>query len=209
MLYNGNPKGNQSAHCAVVDMDVGEENLQQCADALIRLRAEFLYSQGREDDICFRFTSGDKCAWERWKMGGRPRVAGNRVTWVQKAQEDGSYQSFKDYLTTTYRWAGTASLDKELVPIQNPRRVEPGDVFIQGGFPGHGVLVVDVAENRQGERVFLLAQSYMPAQDVQILKNPRNPLDPWYSAEEAGDLVTPEWMFKRQDLKRFSETGCP
>ena len=50
-----------------------------------------------------------------------------------------------------------------------------GDVFIKGGFPGHAVVVLDMAENdRTGQRVFLLAQSYMPAQDIHIMKNPTN-----------------------------------
>lgn len=50
-----------------------------------------------------------------------------------------------------------------------------GDVFIKGGFPGHAVMVVDIAvDESTQEKVFLLAQSYMPAQEIQILKNPNN-----------------------------------
>lgn len=208
-LFNGQLKGNQSVHAAVIDIDVGDEDLQQCADAVIRLRAEFLFSQGREDDVCFRFTSGDKSAWTAWKGGSRPIVAGNKVTWVRRAGQDASHPNFRDYLTTTYRWAGTASLSKELIPVPDARRVESGDVFIQGGFPGHAVLVVDVAANPEGERIFLLAQSYMPAQEMHVLRNAGSVLDPWYSAEEVGDLHTPEWTFSRRSLKRFSEKGCP
>lgn len=208
-LYNGDLKENQSAHCAVVDIDVGEEDLQQCADAVIRLRAEYLLASDRPDAICFRFTSGDKSAWTAWKQGLRPVVSGNRVRWVLKSGEDSSYPSFRRYLTTTYRWAGTASLSKELVAVPDSRRVEIGDVFIKGGFPGHAVLVADVAQNAKGQRVFILLQSYMPAQEIHVLINPAGFSGPWYSAEETGDLQTPEWVFHRQSLKRFSDTGCP
>ncbi|MBN2610182.1 MAG: hypothetical protein JXB00_01355, partial [Bacteroidales bacterium] len=55
-------------------------------------------------------------------------------------------------------------------------------------------------------KVFLLAQSYMPAQDIQILKNPNDKsISPWYSLDFEGDLITPEWTFKKTDLKRFKD----
>ena len=165
LLFNGRPKQNQGAHLAVADIDVGREDLQQCADAVMRLRAEYLRSAGRDKDICFRFTSGDPARWEEWRAGGRPFVVGNFVRWVRRAAADSSAASFRAYLTSVYRWAGSASLSRELRGGMDPRRVEPGDVFIHGGFPGHAVLVVDVAQDPRGRRKFMLAQSYMPAQE--------------------------------------------
>lgn len=72
---------------------------------------------------------------------------------------------------------------------------------------GHAVIVVDVAIYPQtGKKVFLLTQSYMPAQQIQILVNPANRgLSPWYelSDNDEGKLYTPEWVFEKKDLKRF------
>src|SRR5262249_31014968 len=48
-LYDGTLKGHQAAQFAVVDLDVGKQDLQQCADTVIRLRAEYLYSTRRFD----------------------------------------------------------------------------------------------------------------------------------------------------------------
>ncbi len=53
LLYNGNPKARQDVHAAVLDLSVGTRDLQQCADAVIRLRAEYLIESGREDEIAF------------------------------------------------------------------------------------------------------------------------------------------------------------
>ena len=60
-LYNGAVKWNQRAHFAVMDIDVGKKDLQQCADAVMRLRAEYLYSKGGQ--IAFNFTNGQAAAW--------------------------------------------------------------------------------------------------------------------------------------------------
>ena len=82
-----------------------------------------------------------------------------------------------------------------------------GNVFIQTGNPyGHAVIVVDMAENPDsGKKVYMLAQSYMPAQDIQILVNRKNSLySPWYLLDE-NSIETPEWRFNANDLKRFSD----
>ena len=203
-LHDGRPKRNQEAHWAVVDLDPGAKDLQQCADAVIRLRAEYLFSAGRAGDVSFRFTSGDPAPFSKWADGFRPVVRGGDVTWKRSSAADASHASFRRYLDTVFTYAGSASLSQELSPAGDPRGVEIGDVFIQGGFPGHAVMVVDVAVHpRTKARRFLLAQSYMPAQDVHVLRNPADDDSPWYGVEFGDTLVTPEWTFRRTDLRRF------
>ena len=202
-FWNGDLKGNQGAHAAVLAVDVGSTDLQQCADAVIRLRAEYLYAAGRDREIAFRFTSGDLARWDDWRRGSRPRVRGNRATWVAGAAPDASYASFRRYLDTVFTYAGTTSLARELAPVADPSRIEPGDVFVQPGFPGHAVTVLDVAENRAGERRFLIAQSFMPAQEIHVLRNPADPGSAWYAARGRGELRTPEWIFQYGDLRRW------
>ncbi len=209
LLFDGSAKKNQSAHQLIIDIDVGRRDLQQCADAVMRLRAEYLFAAGRADQVCFRFTSGDKHPWAQWRRGLRPRVKGNQVSFRQSKSADDSHGSFRAYLQSVFMWAGSASLSRELRPVKDPAKLRAGDVFIQGGFPGHAVLVADVAENQQGQRVFLLLQSYMPAQNIHLLKNPGAAISPWYAAQKTGTLVTPEWTFQYSNLKRFTERGCP
>ena len=206
MLYSGEEKIRQDVHVAVVDIDVGEKDLQQCADAVIRLRAEYLYGTGHRDKISFNFTSGDPAPYAQWAKGFRPMVDGRNVRWIQKAESREDYSTFREYLDKVFTYAGSYSLSKELVPVPTASQMNIGDVFVEGGFPGHAVMVVDMAETASGEKAFLLAQSYMPAQDIHVLVNPKDSdLSPWYRLDFAGSLQTPQWEFTSNDLMRFAE----
>jgi hypothetical protein len=105
-----------------------------------------------------------------------------------------------------FAYAGTYSLERELKPV-SVSDIKIGDVFIKGGFDGtgHAILVADMAENATtGEKRFLLVQSYMPAQEMHVLKNPgATDGTPWYTAAFTGPLVTPEWTFSEDSLRRW------
>lgn len=202
-LYNGSLKGNQTAHAAVVNMSVGNRDLQQCADAVMRLRGEYLFHNKRFSDIHFRFVSGFNCEYSKWREGNRVALNGNSVFWQKSATADKSYSSFLKYMETVFNYASTLSLEKELRSIEL-KDVQIGDVLIRGGAPGHAVIVVDMVENTAGEKLVLLAQSYMPAQEIQVLLNPMNrTISPWYNLEERMKVYTPEWTFEAHQLKRF------
>lgn len=203
-LYNGDEKYRQNVHAAVIKMDVGKKDLQQCADAFMRLRAEYLYQHRKFDDIHFNFTNGFWADYSKWRQGYRIAVSGNEVSWVKKQPEDTGYASFRTYMDVVFTYAGTLSLSRELHSV-SLSQIQPGDVWIQGGSPGHAVIVVDVAINGKGEKLFMLAQSYMPAQEIHILRNPENEkISPWYSvADITTEVTTPEWTFDITDLKRF------
>lgn len=203
--YDGKLKWNQNIHTRVLDIDIGKRDLQQCADAVMRLRAEYFFGKKEYQKIHFKYTNGTNVTFENWRKGKRPVVHGNRVTFSSSGQNDSSYSSFKKYLIQIFSYAGTASLEKEMQSIQLAD-MQIGDVFIQGGHPGHAVIIVDMAEHSSGEKVYLLAQSYMPAQNIHILKNPMNAdFSPWYQLIPNQPIQTPEWNFTPNDLKRFVE----
>ncbi len=204
VLYDGKLKVNQDAQAAVIRMDVGKRDLQQCADAVMRLRAEYLFKVQRYNDIHFNFTNGFNAKYSTWRNGKGISVNGNRVRWVNSSSSNSTYKSFRQYLNKVFTFAGTASLEKELVN-KKLDDIEIGDVFIQGGHPGHAVLVVDVAQNTAGDKVFMLAQSYMPAQEIHILRNPNNlVMSPWYEVRKInGQIETPEWTFDSNQLRSF------
>jgi hypothetical protein len=205
LLYDGSPKANQSASASVIAIDVGSRDLQQCADAVIRLRSEYLFMRGSADSIAFTFTSGDTARWRDWLNGYRPQVQGNDVGWEKSAAVDSSYRNFHRYLQSVFTYAGSISLLRDSDPKWAICDIEAGDFFAEGGSPGHAVLVVDVAEDTTtGRKMFLLAQSYMPAQDVHILINPNDStVSPWYPCECEDRLITPEWTFPCDALRQF------
>ena len=186
LTFTGAPKWRQDAHVAVIDIDVGRRDLQQCADAIMRLRGEWLFASGRLRDIAFNDTDGKRLQFS--------------------ARRDHSYASFRKYMDYVFAYAGTYSLQRELKPVPL-NEIAIGDVFIKGGFPGHAVLVADMVENpATGEERFLLLQSYMPAQDIHVLRDPASPdRSPWYAANFDGDLTTPEWTFPSSALHRWPD----
>ncbi len=204
--YNGETKHNSGIYVAVVDMGIGNKDLHQCADAVMRFRAEYLWNEKKYHKIHFNFVNGHRVDYSEWRKGKRIRVRGNRSWWVQAAQPSDAYEDFWKYMETIFMYAGTLSLEREMKP-EPVEEMKIGDVFIYGGSPGHAVIVVDMAENPQtGEKVFMLAQSYMPAQETQILANPADgEISPWYPVNFGKRLITPEWTFDRSALRRFEE----
>ncbi|NOU68936.1 hypothetical protein GC096_33495 [Paenibacillus sp. LMG 31461] len=204
-LFNGDLKAKE-VYEAVLDVDVGERDLQQCADAVMRLRAEYLYGSGNYDKIHFNFTNGFRTDYATWRKGNRIEVSGNKVSWAKRGAASNSYEVFRSYLNMVFAYAGTLSLSKEMkqVPLSE---MQAGDVFLEGGTPGHAIVVLDMAENpKTGEKLFLLAQGYTPAQDIHILENGANGEgNPWYSTSFEGKLSTPEWTFTREQLYRFTD----
>ena len=176
-LYNGEKKGNQAAQFAVLDISVGNENLQQCADAVMRLRAEWLFKTKQYDKIFFNAVSGDPLQFS-------PPY---------------NYIHLMKHMKVVFGFCNSWSLEKQLKK-KSIMDIQIGDVLIKGGFPGHVVIVVDMVVDRKGEKLMMLAQSYMPAQDIHILKGPIN--GAWYPVKE-GEIHTPEYTFYSSQVKTW------
>jgi hypothetical protein len=202
-LYNGDSKWNNNVYCSVVDLPIGKKDLHQCADAIMHLKARYHYERQEYDSIGFHFVNGFYCDYRHWKDGYR--TSSNKTAWVRKAEPNNSEETFWRYLETVFMFAGTASLTNELKPIELTE-LRAGDVFIRGGSPGHAVVVLDLAiDTLKNEKYFILGQSYMPAQDLQVLKNNKyEDISPWVSLTSVQYIVsTPEWTFEPENLKRF------
>ncbi|MDJ0944536.1 MAG: DUF4846 domain-containing protein [Kiloniellales bacterium] len=208
--HDGREKGNQASAAAVIEIDVGRRDLQQCADAVMRLRAEYLRAAGRAADLSFKFTSGHAFPYSRWLAGKRPRVRGNDVGWTQGAARADGRGQFRAWLDVIFTYAGTWSMVRDSAPVASVSGLRIGDVLIQGAFPGHALLVVDLARNPAGETAVLLAQSYMPAQSIHVVVNPADPTGgAWYRLDDRRPIPTPDWPrpFSPKDFRRLPDTA--
>lgn len=203
-LYDGTEKYWQGGAYAVVDMEIGKTDLQQCADACIRLRAEYLWRNKQYDKIHFNFVNGFKADYTKWAEGNRICVKGNKASWYEAGEPDYSYRSFRKYLNMVFSYAGTASLAKEMTSVKLGD-AQIGDVFILGDSPGHAMIIVDIAQDRKSRKAMMVAQSYMPAQDIHVVTNLNDEdISPWYIYND--DTLTfgfPELTFQSYQIKRF------
>jgi hypothetical protein len=63
------------------------------------------------------------------------------------------------------------SLQKQLFTKSSTGMTTIGDVLIQGGSRGHAMLIVDMAVNSVRQKLYLLLQGFMPAQDIHVVVN--------------------------------------
>lgn len=202
--WNGDELSSPAAQ--IVALDVGKRDLQQCADSIIRLHAEYLWSKQKFAALGYHFTSGDLSRWEDWKGGERFKVAGNRVSRYQTKPSVGTHAQFRQWLDLVFMYAGTRSLARDSEPVA-AQDVRPGDFFVDPGSPGHALIVLDMAVDADGKRVALLGQGFMPAQQFHVLKADRRAdrNQVWFRLPDAGEgLHTPPWRpFSSDDIRRF------
>ena len=192
----GNPTGMDAWR--VVDLPLVPGDLQQCADSVLRLRATYLRNAG--GDPAFRYTSGFVSKWSSWSRGDRPKVYGTLVKVSATGKADDSDAAFEAWLADLFTYAGTYSLVRDTEPVAGgPTAVQPGDVVVHPGSPGHAVIVLDTAHDADNTYV-LVGQGFMPAQSFHVC---RGPYGGWFWA--SGDtLPTAPISLEWSGLRRFA-----
>ena len=203
--YDGSEYFAQNIHEAILEIPVPKNGLQQCADALMRIRSEYLWEQHRRDEIGFKFTSGHYCSWRQYADGFRPKIKGNKVSFHKTAKSDSSKTNFYRFLNLIYTYAGTLSLYNEL-PKVKLEDLQVGDMLVTPGTPGHIVMIADKIKNDKGEELFTLIQGNTPAQSVCLLKNfEESEMSPWYNFKSKNEIYVPGYYFEKMNFIRFKE----
>lgn len=207
LAYDGTTLDRPSA--AVIAMDVGKRDLMQGAGTIIRLHAEYLWSQGKVDKAAYHFTNGDLSSWEQWTVGARAGVKESFFSRNKGKPREDTHASYRRWLDIVFTSAGTLSLgrDSSAVPAGEPLKI--GDFFLSPGSPGHAVIVLDLARHADGRTVALIGQGFTPAEEAHVLTTSTEgaALDKvWFLVPKAaGDLLrVPSWEpFRRDTARRF------
>lgn len=203
--YDGHNARLQNHYLALLDIDIGTRDLQQCADAYLRLWAEYLWKTDQANSLALNFTSGQTARWADWKRGLRPVPAGNdRFDWREEAQPDATKANYRKFLNLLFSYCGTISVRRDFKQVASSAELAIGDCFVRAGSPGHLIFVVDMAQHpRTGKRLMLLAQGNTPAQDIHILLNANNPdISPWFEVDFGRKLEVPYDSFTAADIRR-------
>ncbi|EMO58892.1 hypothetical protein LEP1GSC161_0904 [Leptospira santarosai str. CBC1416] len=136
---------------AVLDIPLlFKDDLEQCADYAMRIWAEY-HKQRNSLNRLYLFDYN-----------------GNRNDFSK------SGLSYSSFLKKTFSFSNSFSLKKG-GKIVSEKDLRPGDLFVQNesGGIGHVSMILDLSENRKGDRFFLIGFSFMPAQEMHIEKAPK------------------------------------
>jgi hypothetical protein len=199
-------KGNKlsSPAAAVVPIDVGSGDVQQCADSILRLYSEYRWSNDTAIEWGMHFTSGDITNWKDWKEGERFRISGSSVQRIRTKTKDNTYKQYKKWMHHAFLYAGTRSLNMDATFVPYDEEILPGDFFVHAGSPGHAILVLDIAVADGKPPIALLGQGFMPAQEFHVVREVKQ--GNWFvlPTSEGGVLHNPSWYpLPRSGLYRF------
>jgi hypothetical protein len=180
---------------AVVDLPVAPRDLQQCADSALRLWAEWHKDRGTASTLVIHATDGTPLPWARYVSGERVLPRGKGLAWVPVTSRTTTADAvWALFLDDAFQFAGSQSLAQDTVAVD---AVQPGDLLVLPGAPGHVLVIVDVARATDGSERWLLGQGFMPAQSFHLLG--------WFASDDDGAVSVPSWpkAFHRHTRRRF------
>lgn len=205
--YHYNGKINKNApKFGVFDNEITPKNLEQCADAIMRLWAEYLYYQGEYDRISFNFVNGFECNYVNYAEGNRVKIDDSICYWYKGAEKDYSYETFRKYMDLVHNYANTSSLQKQAEYVHY-EDIRIGDIFVMSAAQmnknlGHAVIVVDMCVNPEtGDKLFLIAESTTPASETYVVTDKEG--SPWIKLGEFGTLNTSNWTCPGEYIRRL------
>lgn len=182
---------------AVVDLGFGRVgHIQDCAASTFRVWSEFLVAHQRGDELAVTMNQKQRLSWSQYQRGCSPRYDKTsrklsvKCGGKERATTTPTEQStaLQKYVRSVMTWTNSATLNRHLTKVKR-EALAPGHLILQpnptGGI-GHASIVVDAAVGPDGERRFLIAMGFLPAQDFFILIPKQTPreMGPWCTLDE-------------------------
>jgi hypothetical protein len=133
---------------AVVDMPLlFNSDLEQCADYCMRFWAEYHKDMNRLDSLYLFDYSGNK---KKFASSGK---------------------TYTNFLKWAFASSNSYSLKMGCKKVSRDELI-PGDMIVQNekGGIGHASVILDVCKSKEGEKLYLIGYSFMPAQEFHIEK---------------------------------------
>lgn len=169
---------------AVVDMPlIFKTDIEQCADYCMRFWAEYHKSLNKLDKLYLFDYNGKKKSFSS------------------------SGKSYNAFLKWAFSYSNSYSLKKGCLEIKEGDPV-PGDMVVQneGGGVGHVSMIVDMAESKEGKKVYLIGFGFMPAQEFHIEKAADvYGVVGWFTLKEFYKYLDDFLALGKPVLRRFSE----
>ena len=166
MLYTGAKKEKQDSYIAILDLPLDKGNLQQRSSTIMRLYGEYFWMNRDYDNLGFSLLSNFNMDYNKWIAGNRLAAGNGTFGWYEDGDNGDTYDNFLEYMQYYFKYTGMDSLlaaSKET----KAENISVGDFFTDEK-KENAAMVVDVAEDSEGDRCFLLASGGSPAQDMDL-----------------------------------------
>lgn len=172
---------------AVIDLPMlFDRDLEQCADYIMRLWAEYHIKTKQEASLYLFNYSGEKQFFSK------------------------SGKNYRQFLLWAMAYSNSYSLKTGCAPVPGEKNLIPGDMFTQNrdGGIGHVSVILDICENTKGRRLYLVGYSFMPAQELHIEKATRRyGTGGWFTYEGYKRYLAEVLPFGTPVLRRFEAAG--
>jgi len=170
-------KSADSTVAAVANLDISGKRLEQCMDILIRFYSDYLIEKDQRDSIKFPLPDGLLLSWEKWRAGCRPHFKGLNFNLLKSAMKDSSAKNFERYLAEVFSYSGSQTFYHHY-PSIDLADLRAGDFIVRKSRKGHAVLILDLVQNEQGEKMMMVGQGDTPACQFYILRGKNG--SPWF-----------------------------
>jgi len=171
-------------------------------DILVRFYSEYLWEKNEQGNLSLPLPGKQSLKWSDWQQGYRPKFRGINFDLIKSEKCNFAKNNFNKYLNLIFAESHTQQF-YFAYPVIERQNIQVGDFIVKKGVKGHAVMIVDLAQNANGDLIALIGQGDTPACEFYLLiYNNDNPWIPLNFSEELIPLPIKKKM-TWDGLRRF------